>query len=260
MFKKVSRYIFWLLLVIIAVFSLGEIISSTPEAVLKKLIRNGRLGSQSVNIRLNYLLVIPVGEARLDNLGEEKFKNEDFIHIRAQAKTFDYVKSIFYAKATVDSYIDPAELHSVYFLQRLEMINKPAEDKEIKYDQKKHIMTYRGPRGTEERVIDEHTQDPLSAFFYLENKKFAVGEEFNLGFNTNQKKYILRGRFIAKESVRVLGKDYQILIVEARVARKDKNPRHQTSFKVWFLDYEGRRVPLLFKAMTNIGPVVARVE
>ncbi len=260
MFKKVSRYAFWVFLVIIAVFSLGEVISSSPAAVLKKLIKNGHLNSQSVSLRLNYLVIIPVGEARLDNLGKENFRKENLIHIRGEAKTFDFIKSIFHAKAVVDSYIDPKEMHSVYFIQHLEIINKPSEDREIKYDQKKHIMTYQGHRGTEERIIDEHAQDPFSALFYLQNKKFNVGEEFSLGFNTNQKNYVLKGRFVAKDSLRIAGRGYEIIIAQAHVGRKDKNPRHQTSFKVWFLDYEGKRIPFLFKAMTNIGPVVARAQ
>lgn len=258
--KRAIKFIALGILAVLLIFVVLELSSNTPVAVLKRLIAENRLSDKNINLKLNYLSFIPAGEASLVNLGKKKFRKEDLLHIRAEAKTFDFARSIFYAKATVDSYIDPKELHSVYFLQHLEMINKPDEDKEIHYDQKRHIMIYRGPRGTEERMIDEHAQDPLSAFFYLQNKKFNIGEEFSLNFNTNQKNYILKGRFISKESMRIYDKDYEIIVAEAHVGRKDKNPRHQTSFKIWFLKSDGKNIPILFKIMTNVGPIVVKAQ
>lgn len=260
MFKKIIKITVLGILGAGIIFAALEINANTPQAVLKKLIKEDKLNSPNTTLRLDYLLVIPVGEASFSNLGKEKFKKEDLIHVRAEAKTFDYVKSIFHARATVDSYIDPKELHSVYFLQHLEIINKPDENKEISYDQKRHIMTYIGPRGKEERVIDEHAQDPLSAFFYIQNKSFSPQEEFALSFNTNQKNYILKGRFTSKESLRIADKNYDIIIAQAQVRRKDKNSRHQTSFKIWFLELDGKNIPILFKIMTNVGPIVVKVQ
>lgn len=260
MLKRMLRCVLLIVLIGLALVLVIEIYSQRSIPVLKDLVKNNSLNNEVLTLKLNYLIMIPVGEARLRNLGKEKFRGADLIHIRAEAKTFDYVASIFHSRVTVDSYIDPKNLDSLYFLQDLEMINKPRENKEISYDQKKHIMTYQGPRGIEERVIDEHAQDPLSAIFYVESKKFKLGEEFNLSLNTNQKNYIIIGKFVSIESIQISGKNYEVILVEARVGRKDKNPRHQARFKIWFLDHEGRRMPILIKAMTNIGPIVARAQ
>ena len=260
MLKRMLRYVLLIVLIGLAFVLVIEINSQSPSQVLKDLIVNNSLNNPALNLKLNYLVIIPVGEAKLVNLGEERFRGADLIHIRAEAKTFDYIASIFHSKATVDSYIDPKNLDSLYFLQDMEMINKPRENKEIRYDQKKHIMTYVGPRGVEERVIDEHAQDPLSAIFYVESKKFWIGEEFRLSLNTNQKNYIIIGKFVSIESIQISGKNYEVMLVEARVGRKDKNPRHQAKLKIWFLDYQGKRIPILIKAMTNIGPIVARAR
>lgn len=260
MLKKFIKYAFWMILIIVVIFSVVEIISDTPACVLNNLIKKGALNTKNLTLKVNYLLLIPVGEANLNILGKERFRNADLLHIRAQARTFDYVKSVFHAKATIDSYIDPVELHSVYFMQHLEMINKPTEEKEISYDQKKHIMFYQGQRGKEERVIGEHAQDPLSAIFYIQNKQFALGDEFSLSMNTNQKNYVIKGKFLGRQIITVSGINYEVWLVEASAGRKDKNPRHKTSFKIWFLESEGKKIPILIKAMTNIGPIVAKAK
>lgn len=257
---RIFKYVMITIVVVVIGFSVVEITTSSPRSVLKNLINKGSLNSKSLNLRLDYLAFIPVGEAKLTNLGKERFRGADLIHIRAEAKTYDFVKSIFHAKATVDSYIDPVEIHSAYFLQHSEMINKPDEDKEISYDQKKHIMTYQGHRGTEQRVIDEHAQDPLSAIYYIQNKKFNLGEEFKLSLNTNQKIYIIKGRFLSKELLEIGKKSFEIWVVSVSVGRKDKNPRHQSSFKIWFLSHNGTKLPILIKAMTDVGPIVARAQ
>lgn len=260
MFARIIKFAFLAIFIIIVISFVIEIISNTPACVLKNLIKKGTLDSQKLTLKINYLLFIPVGEAKLEILGKERFRNADLVHIRAQAKTFDFVKSIFHAKATVDSYIDPVQLHSVYFIQHLEMINKPDENKELSYDQKRHIMTYQGPRGSEKRVVDEHAQDPLSAVFFIQNKKFKIGDSFKLSLNTNQKNYVVSVNVISKQIVKISDKDYEIWLTQSSVSRKDKNPRHKSSYKAWFLVYNNINSPILIKAMTNIGPVVAKAE
>ncbi|MFZ5801012.1 MAG: DUF3108 domain-containing protein, partial [Candidatus Omnitrophota bacterium] len=139
-------------------------------------------------------------------------------------------------------------------------INKPADDREIFYDQRRKLMRYKGPRGREDRVIDENTHDPLSAIYYIRLKPLKAGEEIRLNINTNQKNYILEGRVISQKSVKVGAGLYELSLVEAAVKRKDKGPRHQFGLKIWFLEREGKRTPVLIRAMTNIGPIVAVAE
>ncbi|MDP2939861.1 MAG: DUF3108 domain-containing protein [Candidatus Omnitrophota bacterium] len=260
MFKKIVKFTLLLVLIFCIIFSIIEINSQRPVQVLKSLLKKDGLSSQGFKLKLNFLLVIPVGEAKIENLGIETFRNRELIHIRAQAESLNYFKSLFYAKANINSYIEPKELDSIYFMQHLEISNKPNDDREISYDQKRHIMRYQGLRGVEERVIDEHAQDPLSAIFYIQNKVFNINEEFKLSMNTNQKNYILKARVIAKESIQVAHKNYELWVIQASVARKDKNPRHKTSFKIWFLDNGSQKIPLLIKATTNIGPIVAKAN
>jgi hypothetical protein len=260
MLKRILGWFFLMVLIGLVLFLAIQIYAQSPTSVLRGLVKNNSLKNPVVNLKLNYLVIMPVGKAQLTNFGKERFRGEDLIHIGAQSQTLDYLNSIFHARATVDSYINPQDLDSRFFLQNLEVINKADEKKEISYDQKKHVMTYVGPRGTEERIIDSHAQDPLSAIYYIQNKKFEPGDRFSLGLNTNQKNYIISGELVKKEKIQISGENYDILLFESQVGRKDNNPRHQVKFRIWFLDYQGKRQPILIKAMTNIGPIVATAE
>jgi len=258
MFKRLLRNIALLILVIFIIFWIAEAISYRPTVIVNNLVKRGRLNSQVIKLKLTYLTVIPLGVAEIENLGKERFRRQELVHIRAEARTFDYIASIFHAKAVINSYIDPKNFNAVYFLQHMEMINKPDEDKEISYDQKRHLMKYQGPRGQEERVIDNDAQDPLSALYYFQNKPFKVGDEFALSLNTNQKNYVIKAKCIGNETLSSAGRDYVVWIMESSVNRKDKSPRHQSIFKIWFLDNDGLKIPILIKAMTDLGPVMAK--
>lgn len=260
MFKKMLKSTVLIFLAVLIIFAISQILSQSPQAVLKKLIMKNCLGSNKLNIQLNYLWFIPVGQASLDNLGKERFRGEDLIHLRAEAKTFDFVRNIFYAHATVDSYIDPRGMFSRYFLQHLVMINKKDDNRELSYDQRKHVMTYIGPRGKEDRVIEENAQDPLSAIFLIENKEFKIGDDFQVSLNSNQKNYILFVNVVSNQIVRIADKDYVIWLTKSRIQRKGKNPYHKTSYRIWFLNYNNKNMPILIKASTNIGPIVAKAQ
>jgi hypothetical protein len=238
------------------IFSLAQLGRQSPILIAKDLASNHRLSGQT-NFLLNYLAVIPVAQARMEYLGPEGFRGRKLIHIRAEAKTFDYARSVFHAGAAVDSYVDPKSSKAVYFLQHLEMIGKPDENKEIYYDQKDNIMVSTGSRGTERLAIDKNTFEPLSAFLFIQNLELAAGTEFDLSLNTNQKDYFLSGKCVSRDLVRIGDKNYNILLIEAQVRRKDKSPRHGFTLKIWFLEDGKRKIPLLVRVMTNIGPVVA---
>jgi hypothetical protein len=256
---KIIRAALLVILIAIFAFSLVQLSRQDPILIAKDLVKNNKLNHRT-DFLLNYLLAVPVAQARMEYWGKVNFRNEELIHISAEAKTFDYVRSVFHARAAVDSYIDPKSLNAVYFLQRLEMINKPDENKEIRYDQKKNIMVSTDKKGTERLVIDNNTFEPISAFFFIQNLELVPGTGFNLSLNTNQKNYFLNGKCVSKDLVRIGEKNYDILLIEAQVRRKDKSPRHGFTFKLWFLDDGKRKTPLLVRAMTNIGPIVATAQ
>lgn len=254
------KKIFLAVIGLVVIGSAVELNSQSPGSIAKRLINNGQLDAKHLKLRLKYLWVIPVAEAKMDNLGKERFRGRELTHVHAEAMTFDYVRSIFHAKAAVDSYVAPEALLPVYFLEHLEMINQPARQREIYYDQKQRIMVTTENSQKEERRIEPDTYEPLSALFFLQNQGLKQGGFFELNLNTNQKTYRLTCRIYGDGEINLNGERCPILVAKARVSRKDKNPRHAFVFKIWFLKKDGQFLPILVRAMTNIGPIVAVAE
>jgi hypothetical protein len=112
--------------------------------------------------------------------------------------------------------------------------------------------------GDTEREIYEHTQDPLSAIFYIRNQEFKPGKEFNININTNQKNYLLFAKVLNYKEINLAQKTIGIWLVSAEVRRHDKSPRHKTSVKIWFLDNKAK-TPILIRVMASGGLITARL-
>ncbi|MFZ5799970.1 MAG: hypothetical protein ACOY3D_01145, partial [Candidatus Omnitrophota bacterium] len=106
MLKKL-KFAGLVVLAILLLATTAQLIASQPSVVVKRFIATGGLAKPDINLEINYLAVIPVARARIEDLGQERFRGADLIHLRAGAKTFDCLASIFFARATVDSYIEP---------------------------------------------------------------------------------------------------------------------------------------------------------
>ncbi len=252
MFKKLIGAVFILFVTAIIVLLIVDTIQINPKSITTRLIKSGNLKANELNLSLKYMKLIPLGTASLKNLGIEKYKGKDVYHLMAEANTLSFLSGIFKAKAKVDSFVDVKHMHSLVFLQHLEVSNKEDEDKEIIYDQNKNIMYFEG----KQRVIFAHTQDPLSAIFYIQRENFTLGQNIKLYVNTNQKNYVLDATVIKRKEYLIDGKKAVIWLVKASIRRHDKSPRHSSELRIWFLE-EKDNIPILIKVMTNVGFITA---
>jgi len=252
MFKKLIGTIFILFVITVTTLLIVDTMQINPKSIATRLIKSGNLEVKELNLSLKYMKLIPLGAASLKNLGIGKYKGKDVYHLTAEANTLPFISGIFKARARVDSFVDIDYLHSLAFLQHLEVSNKEDEDKEIIYDQTKNIMYFEGKK----RVIFPHTQDPLSAIFYIQEENLILDKEIKLFINTNQKNYDLEARVIDKKSYLIDGKEAIIWLVEASIRRHDKSPRHSSKLRIWFLEAKNN-IPLLIKVTANIGSITA---
>ena len=251
--KKILKMIFLVLIVLILSGSLIQIIGDRPSLIMKNF-KDKNLESKSVILKLKLLGVIPVGLAKIENLGIENLKRQKVYHIKAQAETLPYFSKFFQAKAEADSFIDIKKLHSLKFIQNAQTPGEYDYNREIIYDQRRKIMKI----GDTERVILENTQDPLSAIFYLRQQEFEVGKEFNININTNQKNYLLAAKVESYQEIDIGRQKIGVWLLSAEVKRRDKSPRHKTSVKIWFLDNE-TKTPILIRVMASGGLIKARL-
>jgi hypothetical protein len=224
-----------------------------PSSILKKL-KDKNLESKVLLLELKAIGIIPLGTARIIDLGVENFNGRKVYHLKAIAETLQYFSRLFKAKAEADSFVDTKKLHSLKFIQHVDTPGDYDYNREIIYDQRRKIMKI----GDTEREILKDTQDPLSAIFYLRKQQFQLHKEFNLNINTNQKNYLLAAKVIDYKLINI-GKDrYGLWLVSAEVKRRNKNPRHRTSVKIWFLDNKNK-LPVLIKVVSAGGLITARL-
>jgi len=235
---------------------LKEINDNSPGNIIRhnRLQNNLPDNKDVVVLRVNFQGLIPAGEAVLENKGEELYAGKKVYHLSAKAVVLPFYSKIYNVRAEADSYIDPYKLYTLKFTQTLILPNKPRDEKVILYDQEKNFMELKGVK----RQILPGTQDPLSAIFFLRHQKLGLGKEFDLNINTNQKNYQLYAKVTEKEVYTLGSKEVNVWVMDAIIRRRDKNPYHKTTMRLWLLDNPAK-TPLLIKVMSNVGLVTARL-
>lgn len=250
----VTRTILIVILIACLGFVVIEIGSDSPAAILSNLVKKEKLEGSEFIFRIKYFWVIPIGEATFANKGAKAYDEKKVYHLQAQASISPYLASLFKAFIRIDSYTDAEKLHSLAFLVHQKISGKPDEYKEIIYDQKNNIMEFEGTR----RLIYPHTQDCLSAIFYLQQQDFHVGKEFSLNINTNQKNYELKVKVLRRDEFEIRDRNIALWVLGATIRKRDGSPRHRSNFTVWLID-NSTKTPVLIKAMTILGQVTAKL-
>ncbi|MDD5044282.1 MAG: DUF3108 domain-containing protein [Candidatus Omnitrophica bacterium] len=257
MIKKVAKAI--LLLVIVSMIGLVvfQVPRNGPKAIISSLYKAGFSGENKKFVfQVKLFGLIPAGEAVLSEASDKNLNGRDVLCITAQAYPSAFISRIYKVRVQVKSLIDKQNQLPVLFTQQLEMQNKPSDNKEVYYDQKKNIMTLRG----EERAILADTYDPLSAVRFLRNQDFNKFKEFDININTNQKNYGMKGKVLRREKIVVGGKEYFVWVLQAKIARRDKNnPYHRSQVTLYLLD-NAEKTPLMIKVFASGGLIVAVLE
>lgn len=256
MTKKIILSVFTFLLVSVILYVAKESSSNSPVSIIRYngLENESSADSNILVFRVNYLGLIPAGQARLENKGIEFYQGRSVYHLSAEAKPLDFYSKFFKAQAQADSYVDSDKLYTLKFEQILMPPNNPEDKKEILYDQENNFMELRGVK----RHILPGTHDPLSAIFYIRHQNLEIGKVFDININTNQKNYQLYAKVIGREEYALGAKRVGVWVLEGIIRRRDKNPYHKTTMKLWLLDNPSK-IPVLIKTMTNIGLITTRL-
>ena len=220
--------------------------NSNPNIIISQLLKKGDISGGELRYAVNFLNLLPVGEAVFSPQIEEEYHGQKVYHLSAKAKSLDIYSRFFSAQASVDSYIDTASFNPLVFRQRLSVKGKNGLLKEVIYDQKNLVMTIAGT----ERQIFPDTQDPLSAIYNVKSIDLRQNKEFSININTNQKNYILKGT--SKQRVFLIDKKaYKLYFIKASVARRDKNPYHKSHISMILLQKDKKNIPILMKVFAG---------
>lgn len=219
--------------------------NSDPRAVIFQLEKKGGIREGEFRYAVNFLNILPVGNAVFFPPKEEKSGAQGLYHLSAKAESLGAYSAIFSFKAQLDSFLEPLKFNPVNFRQRLFVKGKGEALKDVFYDQEKHIMTIEGVQ----RQIFPDTQDPLSAIYHIRRMALSQGKEFSVSINTNQKNYILKGA-CEEKTVSIYSKSHKLLIVKAHISRRDKNPYHKSYISMVLLR-EKDNIPILIKVFAG---------
>lgn len=229
--------------------------NNNPKGIILDLVRSKKAGAGRLRYTVNFLGIIPVGEAVFSDKGVIDYKGSKVRHLNAEAKNLDIYHFLRKVSASIDSYLDPQDDNPVFFGQRLSVSGAKDNYKEAFYDQKNGIITVSG----QQRRMPAGTKDPLSVIFNLRRMDFAKNKDFEFNINTNQKNYILKGTS-SIESVNIKGREYEVIFLKARIYRSGKNPYHQSAVTMALVKEGGENIPVLFKVFAGGILINARLQ
>jgi len=257
MFKKAIKILFLIFVVAAVGFAFWQISQNNPRSILKSLDKQELSGnSKKFVFSVKLFGIIPAGEAVLSEGAVDKINGRQVYCINAEAYPSAFISRFYKVKASVASFMDKESRLPVLFKQNIEIQNKPSDNKEVYYDQKKNIMTIRG----EERSILPQTYDPLSAISFIRRQDFNKFTKFDINVNTNQKNYGMKGSVLRKEKIVLNNKEYSVWVLKANIARRDKNsPYHKSEVTLYLLD-DAQKTPLLIKVFASGGLIISPLK
>jgi hypothetical protein len=247
--KKILLIFFVIILFLVFVWQNNN----NPKFLIARLIQKGDSDKSGLKYRLNFLGIIPVGEATFNFEKIEDYKGIKVYHLSATASPLKFYSALFSGYALLDSYVDIRSLNPILFRQKIEAPGKENPNKEVFYDQEKGTMSLGGVA----RQILPNTQDPLSAIFNLKRMDLSNIKKIEMNINTNQKNYILNGT-VKQRVISIKNKEYKFALIEAGIRRRDKDPYHKSNVTIVLL--EGREnIPVFIKVFASGALLTAKL-
>ncbi len=212
-------------------------------------------GGEELKLRVKYLGFIPAGSITM-RVKDVSFRGKEVYLLVAGAEASPLFSFFNKFRSVFESYMDAGNLYSLRFLEYTRSGND-VDERLTLYNQKTGIAETceRGKPGNRKVKIEDNTQDFLSALYFLRTKELKVGESFLINLNDRKNNYEMEVKILRKESVKVPAGRFTAYVAEVKVRRvRKKNPG--TTLTVW-LSADARKLPLLIKAGTKIGPLEA---
>lgn len=214
-------------------------------------------GGEQISLAVKYLTIIPAGVVRME-VKEVHYLGRESYHLVCEAKSSPFFSFFCRVHSVFESYMDANNLYSLRFEEH-SRAGRHADERLTVYDQESLIAetSEEGKLGSRKVKIAENTQDFLSALYFLRTKELEVGGTFNINLNERKKNYELKVEVLRKEEVKIPRAKISAYVVEVkaiRVGKREVSPK--AAFTVWLSDDE-RKLPVLIRAKTRIGPVKA---
>ncbi len=209
---------------------------------------------EELTFTLKYLGIIPLATAT-SQVREWSYLGREAYYVTVEIKSLPFLSFFYKVEDCIESYFDARRLHSLRFVEHLRE-GRHLMEKETIYDQKKHIAEYtvKTKNRTYKVKIPADVQDALSALYYLRAQEFKEGEVIDIDVNNHKDNYQIKVKISGKEKIKTQAGKFLAWKVQPTIIQNG-SPKKEGAI-VWFTA-DKRKIPLLIKARTSIGPVKA---
>lgn len=223
----------------------------TPTAI-ERPITTAFKGGERITLGFKYLGIIPMAKATVE-VKERLYQGREIYYILAEVKSSPFFSIFYKIEDKVESYFDARRLHTLRFEEHLRE-GRHFMEKMTTYDQKNHLaeFTNKLTKRVRKVKVPANVQDPLSALYYLRAQKFDTGQTLICQVNNHKKNFQVEIEILKKEEIKTPSGNFIAWMAEPAIKRH--GVRQMGNATVWFSADE-RKIPLLVKAKTPIGPV-----
>jgi len=258
--EKAIRAVFLLTLLIMVGCARKEVFPPAEESSLgtpKTIVRpitTAFKGGERITLGFKYLGIIPIAKATVE-VKEKIYQGREVYYLLVEIKSSPFFSAFYKIEDKIESYLDARRLHTLRFEEHLRE-GRHFMEKVTTYDQKNHLaeFTNKVTKRVKKVKVPVDVQDPLSALYYLRAQKFEDGKTFTFDVNNHKKNFQTGLKILRKEEIKIPSGTFTAWVAEPAIKRY--GVRQMGRGTVWFSADE-RKIPLLLKAKTPIGPVTA---
>lgn len=247
------------------------VLPEAPEVgVLKPVTRPGTKAFRGGE-KLTFLVkfwIIPAGEVSME-VREMRYRGYEvyspLITMKA-AKLFSFFCP---AKGNIRSYFDAQRLYTHRYEEHF-IAGRHTYERLTVYDQRNRLATYDVPvedkmgkiiRIDKKKVrIPPHTQDMLSAFYYIRAQELKEGKILTLNANERRKNYQVKIKVLRKEKVTVPAGTFLTWVIEPiSIQRLGEGKKAEKGTGLIYLSADERKLLVLMKAKTKLGSVTVQL-
>lgn len=258
--EKTTRAIFLFVLVIMVGCAKKEALPpaeesdlGTPKAIIRPITKAFKEG-EKITLGFKYLGVLPMATATV-GVREKFYEGQEIYYLLVTIKSSPLFSFFYKIDDRIESYLHAQRLHTLCFEEHLRE-GRHFMEKVTIYDQKNHLaeLTNKVTKKVRKIKVSADVQDPLSALYYFRTQKFEIGQTLECQVNNHKKNFQAELKILKKEEIKIPTGTFVAWVAEPAIKRH--GIRRMGKATIWFSADE-RKIPLLVKARTPIGPVTA---
>ena len=266
--KKVLPFIVLTLLLLAGCTRKAPVVlPEAPEAGILKLVTRPGTEAFRGGERLIFLVkfwIIPAGKVTME-VREMRYRGYEVyspLLTMEAAKLFSFFCP---AEGNIRSYLDAQKLYTHRYEEHF-IAGRHTYERLTVYDQRNRLATYDVPvedrMGKIKRIdkkkvrIPPHTQDMLSALYYIRAQELKEGKILTINANERYKNYRIKIKVLGKEKVTVPAGSFLTWVIEpVSITRIGKEKEEVKGTGLIYLSADERKLLVLMKAKTKLGSV-----